>query len=182
MQLLKSAVAALFVLGAFSPMVSAQTETLDDLFERLQNVEPADVGQIESRIWAEWSKSGSPAMDLLLERGREALDAGDLITAVEHLSALIDHDPTFAEAYNARALAYYQQNHHGLAVDDIRSVLALNPRHFGAMRGLALILQELGHEEDALAVWREVLKIHPHAEGADEAVEMLERRVDGISL
>jgi len=182
MQILKPAVTAFMVAGMVSPPVYAQTDALDELFERLQDVEAAEAEAIENRIWAEWSKSGSDAMDLLLERGREALDEGDPLAAAEHFSALIDHAPDFAEAYNARAMAYFQQERYGLAIDDIRQTLALNPRHFGAMSGLALIMQQLGYEEDALEVWREVVALNPHAEGAAEAIAQLEPRIDGTAL
>ncbi len=181
-KILKSAVTAFFVLGTVSLPALAQTEALDKLFEQLRAVEPEDANQIENRIVAEWSKSGSAAMDLLLERGREALEAEDLVTAVEHFSALIDHAPDFAEGYNARAMAYYRMNKYGPALDDIRQVLSRNPRHFGAMGGLALILQELGYAEDALEAWRAVVDLHPHAEGANDAIKLLEREVEGASL
>ena len=182
MQILKSVVTAFFFIGALSLPVWAQTDVLDDLFDSLQTADPTAADQIEGRIWSEWSKSGSPAMDLLLERGRAALTAGETAAAVEHFTALIDHSPDFPEAYNARAMAYFQQDLYGLAVEDIRRVLALNPKHFGAMGGLALILQQLGYDEDALEVWRAVVALNPHSDGALEAIEQLERRVQGTSL
>ena len=70
----------------------------------------------------------------------------------------------------------------GLSLADIQKTLALNPRHFGAMSGLALILEEIGRPEDALAAWREVEAIHPHREGLKEAIERLERQVEGAAL
>ena len=64
--------------------------------------------------------------------------------AIEHFTALVDHAPEFAEGYNARATAYFQNGQYGPSLEDIRQTLMLNPRHFGAMSGLALILEELG--------------------------------------
>jgi Tfp pilus assembly protein PilF len=121
-------------------------------------------------------------MDLLLERGREALEAGEIDVAIEHLSALVDHAPDFAEAYNARATAYFQAGHYGLALEDIRQTLARNPRHFGAMSGLALILEEIGEEKGALEAWRGVEALHPQREGVRQAIERLERQVEGVTL
>ncbi len=180
--ILKSVVTALFVAGAVSPAARAQDDPLDDLFDQLRNVGPEAAAQIENRIWSEWSKSGSPSMDLLLERGRDALDSDDLVAASEHFSALIDHAPDFAEGYNARAMAYYRMGLYGLALDDLQQVLARNPRHFGAIGGLALILQELGYDSEALDAWRAVTEINPHSEGAAEAIERLERAVEGTAL
>jgi tetratricopeptide (TPR) repeat protein len=182
MQRLKSAVAAFVIFGVLSLPAVAQSEKLDELFDQLGRVESSEADQIENRIVAEWSKSGSASMDLLLERGRDALEADDTITAIEHFTALIDHAPDFAEGYNARAMAYYRINRYGPAIDDIRQVLQRNPRHFGALGGLALILQELGFEEDALEAWRAVVDLNPHAEGAKDAIGVLEREVEGTSL
>jgi tetratricopeptide (TPR) repeat protein len=121
-------------------------------------------------------------MDLLLERGREAMEAGDPVAAIEHFSALIDHAPDFAEGYNARAMAFYSEGDYGEAMADIRRTLELNPRHFGALSGLALILQELGMEDEALEVWRAVAEINPNGQGVQEAIEGLEREIEGVSL
>ena len=173
-------VASFFVLA---PALGwAQETDLDDLFDNLATVGPDAAQAIEQRIWREWSKSGSPSLDFLLDRGRAARESEEPARAVEHLTALIDHAPGFAEAYNLRATAYFQQGLYGPSLEDIRSALALNPRHFGAMSGLGLILEELGYPEDALAAWREVIALHPNQQGAAEAVARLERAVEGTAL
>lgn len=180
-QFLKYAVTALALL-ALPTAALAEEETIDLLFERLQNADPHGAEQIEAEIWAEWSKSGSAAMDFLLDRGREALEMGDADAAIGHFSALIDHAPEFAEGYNARAMAFYQLGQYGPAMEDIRVVLALNPRHFGALSGLALIFEELEFRDGALELWREVEALHPQREGLAEAIERLSREVEGETL
>ena len=121
-------------------------------------------------------------MDLLLDRGRDALGEGDTTLAIRHLTALIDHAPDFAEGYNGRATAYFQAGRFGLSLEDIRQTLTLNPRHFGAMTGLAIILEELGKPDEALAAWREVEKLNPNREGLSDAILRLERQVEGEAL
>ncbi len=155
---------------------------LDGLFDRLKTAEEAEAGRIETEIWIEWSKSGSPALDLLLQRGRDAMDLGDLPQAIDHFSAIIDHDPNFAEAWNARATAYYMAGEFGPSVADIAAVLTLNPRHFGALSGLAMILEETGKPERALEAYRAAIAIHPHMSGAAEAIERLETEAEGQEL
>lgn len=159
-----------------------ESEKLDDLFLRLKTADAQSARQIEAEIWIEWSKSGSAAMDLLLERGREATAAGEFGVAVEHLTALVDHAPDFAEGWNARATAFYQEGAIGPALTDIGHVLNLNPRHFGALAGLAMIFEELDRKEQALEVWRAVQSIHPHAEGVAEAVKRLEAEMQGQDI
>ena len=176
--ILKYVVTALLI----SAPAAADDSELEALFEGLKGADPSAAVQIEGRIYEIWSQSGSPSMDLLLTRGRDALEEGDNIKAIRHFTALIDHAPDFAEGYNGRATAYFQVGRLGLSLEDIRQTLRLNPRHFAAMSGLALILEELGHKEDALAAWREVEKLHPNREGLKDAITRLEREVEGETL
>lgn len=179
---LNRAVAAFLAVVALPVLAAAQDADIDTLLESLQYADAQTARQIEERIYGVWSQSGSDAMDLLLARGRDAMAEGDPKTAVEHLTALIDHAPDFAEGYNARATAFFQLGEYGASLEDIRRTLALNPRHFGAISGLALILEELGKPEAALAAWREAEKVNPQVEGLAEAVLRLEPMVDGRSI
>ena len=95
---------------------------------------------------------------------------------------MIDHAPEFAEAYNARATAFYQADKYGPSLQDIRTTLAMNPRHFGALSGLALILEELGEEEQALEAYRAIEAIHPNRANLKDAIERLEKAVGGVEL
>ena len=176
-------IVAAFVLVflACAPAV-AQTDKLDELFARLKSADVTESSRISQEIWIEWSKSGSPAMDLLLERGRNAMMLGHPEIAIEHLTALIDHDPDFAEGWNARATAYYQTGNLGPAIADIGHVLTLNPRHFGAMAGLGAIFEELEKPEQALEIYHEALAINPHAEGIEDAVKRIETKLQGKDL
>ena len=160
----------------------AQAEELDQLFERLQEPVLPEWQTVEAEIWRQWSRSGSPAIDLLLERGREAMQAGDLPAAIEHLTALTDHAPDFAEGWNARATAYYHAGLYGPSLADIQRTLVLEPRHFGALSGLGLILEELDRKDQALEAWRLAHAIHPHSPGINDAIERLEREVSGTDL
>lgn len=165
-----------------SAAMAEDVAKLDDLFTRLKTAEAGEAGRIETEIWIEWSKSGSPAMDLLLQRGKDAMNFGDTLQAIEHFSAIIDHSPDFAEAWNARATAYFYAGDFGPSLADIGHVLTLNPRHFGALSGLAMILEASGKPERALQVYRTALEIHPHLAGALEAVDRLETRAEGQEL
>ena len=180
--LLNSFVAALLALFLGLASAHAQATALDDLFARLESADAAQAGRIEREIWIEWSKSGSPSMDLLLQRGRDAMDAGDLPAAIEHLTALIDHAPAFAEGWNARATAYFMAGEFGPSIDDIAQTLTLNPRHFGALAGLGMIFEEIGKPEKALEVYQAALAIHPHMAGVLDSVKRLEIETAGQDL
>ena len=182
-RILNRLVAAVFSLFMTCAMAMAlDQEKLDGLFARLQTAGAEEAGRIEAEIWIEWSKSGSPAMDLLLQRGRDAMAAGDNLTAVQHFTAIIDQSPDFAEAWNARATAFYNSGDYGPAVVDIAHVLTLNPRHFGAMSGFGMILEETGKTEQALEVYKAALALQPHLEGVIDAIQRLETQAEGQEL
>jgi len=121
-------------------------------------------------------------MDLLLQRGRDAMEAGDTSVAIDHFTALIDHAPGFAEGWNARATAYFKAGLYGPSVDDIAHVLALNPRHFGAMAGFGRILEETDKPQQAIKVYEAALAIHPQLAGIKEALERLRTAATGQDL
>lgn len=181
-RILKLFVTAFGLMVMFSLPLSAQTAELDELFTELADMDNNNWQLAESKIWSNWRKSGSPAMDLLLSQGRAAMESGDMGTAIEHFTALTDHAPDFAEGWNARATAYFGAGLFGPSIADIRQTLALNPRHFGALAGLAMIFEQLGYPNDALKAYRAVETIHPHTPNLKDAIERLEQEVGGTEL
>jgi tetratricopeptide (TPR) repeat protein len=178
--LILNCVVASFVAAA---AFAEDAEHLQRLHDRLAAAQDAgEAGRIAREIQLEWDSSGSAAADLLLQRGRDAMAARDLPLAIEHLTALTDHAPDFAEGWNARATAFYMAGDYGPSVDDIARTLALNPRHWGALSGLAAILEAMGDTEKAAGAYRAALAIHPHLEGLEEHVERLEASLRGQEL
>jgi tetratricopeptide (TPR) repeat protein len=179
---LNRTVAALALTVTFSLPAVADSGRLDELYAQLGQEGLPNWQVVEQEIWLEWSKSGSPAMDLLLQRGRDAMEAGDLEAAVEHLTALTDHAPDFAEGFNTRATAYFEQGLYGPSLQDIARTLALNPRHFGALMGLGTIFEEMGQPQRALEAYRAAHAMHPNEPDLKGAIERLERDLSGITL
>lgn len=138
--------------------------------------------QIESQIQRLWSRSGSEAMDLLLRRGNEALEAENYAAALEHLTALTDHAPDFAEAWNARATTFYLLEEYALSISDIQRTLALNPNHFGALMGLATMFEQMGEDDLALRAMYAVRELNPNRPGIDDAISRLERGAGAADL
>ncbi|MEM7522718.1 MAG: hypothetical protein AAF360_02970 [Pseudomonadota bacterium] len=157
-------------------------ETLIRLHEALTASADEDAARIAQEIQSLWSRSGSDSMDLLLQRGRRALEEKAFEKASAHLSALTRLAPDFAEGWNALATMHYLNEDYGLAVDHIQRVLALEPRHFSALSGLALTLEQVGRKQAALSAWREVESLYPSLENAKKAIERLAPEVDGREL
>jgi Tfp pilus assembly protein PilF len=70
----------------------------------------------------------------------------------------------------------------GASLDDIRQVLSREPRHFGAMSGLGMILQEFGDEKRALEVFRRALEVHPNLQKIPDLVKTLSEKVEGRGI
>ncbi len=182
-----STVAALAALVTFSLPApgSAQEgearaqELLRDL---AQAVDAAEAQRLEREIHLEWSKSGSAAMDLLLKRGRDALEVNEPERAVDHLLALTDHAPGFAEGWHTLAQAYYQQERFGLAADALERTLALNPNHFGALQGMGAILEQLGRRSLAYRAYAEAQALRPFDEDVTSALQRLDIAANGTRL
>jgi len=168
----------IFILMAAALPVMAQ----DDPFARLAQPQGEGWRIAESDILREWSKSGSPSMDLLLKRGTEALDIGDIPAAIGHLTALTDHAPDFAAGFQARADAFYMAGEFGPAFADLARALELEPRQFQALTQMGAMLEETGQDDRALAAYRRSLTIHPHQQEAIDGVARLERKALGTDI
>lgn len=178
----KCIVAAIALQLGFSAPLVAQTERLDELFAELSQADEQTSSGIENQIIAEWGKSGSATIDLLLRRGSDALDDGAPDAALDHFSALVDHAPDFAEGYFQRATAYYLLDEVGPAMADLEEVLARNPRHFEAMRGLSAIMEELDRPAAALDLQRMIIDIVPQSAQAKADIDRLEQQLEGLAI
>ena len=160
-----------------------KTQNLDRLFEALK-VAPDDESAkyVENRIWAIWLASSSDTANLLMERAKAAVDGKDYDLAIKLLDAIIDIKPDFVEAWNRRATVFYTRKDFGSALADLHEVLAREPRHFGALSGLGIILQEIGDEKHALEAYRRALAIHPKLERIPELAKKLAEKVDGREI
>jgi tetratricopeptide (TPR) repeat protein len=159
------------------------TQNLDFLFDALK-IAPDDetARAIERRIWAIWFVSPSDTANLLMSRVRKAVEDKDLDLALQLLDAIVKIRPDYVEAWNRRATIYFMKNDYGKSLADIRHVLKLEPRHFGALSGLGLILQELGDDRHALDVYRRTLKIYPRIQRVPDTVKTLEEKVEGKDI
>jgi tetratricopeptide (TPR) repeat protein len=159
------------------------TYNLDTLFDALK-IAPDETSAkaIEDRIWSVWLVSGSDTCNLLMSRVKTATEEKDYDLAIKLLDAIIEIKPDYVEAWNRRATVYYMKDDYGHALADLREVLAREPRHFGALSGLGLILQEIGDDKDALEAYRKALAIDPHLEHIPDTVKTLTEKVEGRDI
>lgn len=166
------------------PRVSGdKTKNLDFLFGALKaapNEESAKA--VEARIWAMWTATTSDTTALLMLRAKAAMDGKDMDVALKLLDAVIKLRPEYIEGWNRRATIYYLQNDYTRSMEDIRQVLAREPRHFGALAGLGMIMQETGDDKRALDAFRKALAINPHLDRIPDIVKTLTEKVEGRDI
>ena len=156
---------------------------LDFLFGALKAA-PDEVSAklVEARIWAIWLQTPSDTAALLMMRTKAAMDAQQPDVAIKLLDAIIKLRPDYVEAWNRRATLYYLQNDYARSLADIAQVLAREPRHFGALAGLGMIMQDLGEDKRALDAFRKALAIDPYLEKVPELVKQLSEKVEGRDI
>ena len=106
----------------------------------------------------------------------------ELDAAIEHLTALTDHAPEFAEGWHTRATAYFGIGLLGPALEDLEHALALNPNNYNAIFGLGTIFETLGDERRAFEAYTRAASIHPFQDNIAEALERLRPSVQGKTL
>ena len=180
---LKCTVASFLAIAVFAGPVGAVNEAkLDDLYMQLRDAERDEAIRLAREIEREWSNSNSPAMNLLLKRGSDAMEAGDLEAALNHFTALTDHAPDFAEGWHRRALVFVAMEMYGPAVADLERVLEARPRHYEAIATLGGILIQINKPELAKEAFEDVLAIHPHHPDVTEALDVIGPDVGGTAL
>jgi tetratricopeptide (TPR) repeat protein len=137
---------------------------------------------VEARIWALWTATPSDTAALLMTRARAAMESKDYPVALKLLDAIVKLRPDYVEGWNRRATLYYLQDDYEHSMEDIRQVLIREPRHFGALAGLGMILQETGDDRRALDAFRKALEINPHLDKIPEMVKSLSEKVEGRDI
>lgn len=158
--------------------VARPVETLDDLFAKLKKERRPQIAKsISRRIWAKWNKSDSASIDLLTGWAREAMSKKKYSIALDLLDEVTTLRPDYAEGWNQRATLHYFMQNYGKSLRDVERVLALEPRHFGALSGLGLIFQAFDEKKKALSAWYKVLAVYPAMKSAQSAVVKLEEEI-----
>lgn len=164
-------------------LASERARRLDELYSRLREAAgPPQARALEAQITMVLAQSGSPTADLLMVRAQQAMQQRQADLALSLLDAVIDMYPDYVEAWSRRATLYFARRELGRAMTDIEHVLRLEPRHFGAMVGLGMMLQQLGQDKQALAAFKKAMEINPHIERVPQIIQRLSPKVDGVEL
>lgn len=178
------AIVVVMLVGFGGPADADQNAAkLDKLFEELAKAEqPMMAQQLEREIWNAWLEIDDEAVEEELKAGMRDMSRSRFEESIEHFTRVTEMAPEFAEGWNKRATAYFYNGDLARSMQDIQKTLSLEPRHFGAISGMGLIFLKRGDERAALDAFREVLEIHPMAQGANKHVERLSEKLDGHGI
>ncbi len=162
---------------------TAHAAPTEEMFAKLKAAtEEAEAADVAADIWATWMESGSPTVDLLMQRALEAVQSEDTDTAHELLDRVILLKPDYPEAWHRRAGLFLADENYPEAFRDLNEALKLEPRHFGAWLGMGVMLETLGGAKEALSSYREALAIYPLMPQARFAADRLAKRAEGQEL
>lgn len=178
------AAAAKVPLSAFDKLSKAERDALiDELLEKLSAAPSEEAGKgIARTIQNLWLTSGSPSIDLLMRRGLDALGEGDYDRAYFYFDEVVTFAPAYAEGWHRRAAIHYVREDYAAALRDIEQALRLEPRHFEALAGLGVILEDLGDRKGALDAYRRALSLNPWLDHGKARIAPLELEVEGRGI
>ena len=166
-----------------APVATTRQARLDQLFTELKRERNEKAAErIAQRIWGEWAESGSASIDLMMQWSQKAMDDQKFDVALDFLDQVVILQPKYAEGWNRRATVHYMMKNFGKSMSDIDQTLQLEPRHFGALSGLAQIMAATGHKQSALEAWQKVLAIYPMMRSAQDQVATLSEELAGEGI
>jgi Flp pilus assembly protein TadD len=161
----------------------AAPNELDVLFAALGHTRTSeDAKPIEDQILAHFLASGSPSIDLLMNRAGAALTGGDKPDARRLLDAVTDVAPAYAEGWHQLGKVQAEAGDDEDAIISLNKTVTLNPRQFEAFAELGAVLLQNGDKKDALKVLRKAVALDPHLDNLDREIEKLSREVEGEKI
>jgi tetratricopeptide (TPR) repeat protein len=151
---------------------------LPELFGQLKSAEnPQQAVMIETEIWKRWYERDDDSGGTGMKTAIDAMNTGRYTIALAVLDKLVKDQPDFAEAWNRRATVHYLLGNYEQSLEDIEQTLLLEPRHFGALSGVGLIMLQVGENEKAMHAFEKVLEISPKNMSATKSIEDLEKKL-----
>jgi tetratricopeptide (TPR) repeat protein len=162
---------------------AVRKQMLDTLFERLRKAsDPEDAQRIAETIERVFLQSYSGTANLLMQRATAQVQAGQYELALSLFDKLVALEPDWAEAWNQRATTRFLTGDTDGAMADIDRVMKLEPRHFGALAGMGIILQGAGFDKDALEIFNKALAIYPLEPDIRKLTEKLTLEIEGQDI
>lgn len=139
-----------------------RAERLDRLFARLKLAPNAESARaVANDIWQVWTRPEDPHLAHLMGQAFQRREARDFAGAIAVLDRVVVGWPEYSEGWNQRATLHFLREDYEKSLHDIAKTLELEPRHFGALAGRAVIRLRQGKRALGLQNVMRALEIHP---------------------
>ena len=156
---------------------------LDKLFLDLKKNDYPLSSKIEQQIWLLWSTHPTnESLTSKLNEGAILIQKRELFQSISIFTEVIKLDPSWAEAWNKRATAYYMIGEFQKSQMDIDEVLKLEKRHFGALAGQGLVNIQLKNYEKALNSYKMVEEIYPSMKSPKIMIKEIQEFIKNQSI
>ena len=145
-------------------------ELFDKLFLSTNNMEAS---KLLFNIWDIWSIADNQETQIIFDEANQFMDVGELDNAIELFTKVVKQSPEFAEGWNKRATVYFLKGELNKSVSDIEKTLNLEPRHFGALDGLAEIYLMQDDLVGAAVIYRRILEIIPSSKKSQDRLKLI---------
>lgn len=147
---------------------------LDDLFLVLLQTEDLPLlRSAEGEIWAIWFEHPNADVERLMQLGVQRMNYQSYTEALAIFNNIVESFPDFAEAWNRRATLHYIVGNYEASIADIEKVLALEPRHFGALSGLGMVYLQQEELSKAKQAFEDLIDVHPNSPNAKQNLEIV---------
>ena len=126
------------------------------------------------------AEKGEAPQERLTEELLERLLAAQSPEA--YLDQVVTLSPDYAEGWNRRATLHYAMENYAKSMADIGRTLDLEPRHFGALGGMAAILRDAGRKEAAMRAYERLLEVYPMMRNAQTELGKLADEMAGQGI
>lgn len=132
------------------------------LFYLLQCAEnEEEIAIAEQLLFLIWSKHCNGTVRSLMTTSKTLITMKDYNGALNALNQVLSIDHTFAEAYNKRATVYFALGKTENCYDDVEMTMSLEPLHYGALCGKALMQIKVGDFASALVNFQLAARVNP---------------------
>ena len=145
-------------------------ELFDKLFLSTNNMEAS---KLLFNIWDIWSIADNQETQIIFDDANQFMDVGELDNAIELFTKVVKQSPEFAEGWNKRATVYFLKGELNKSISDIEKTLNLEPRHFGALDGLAEIYLMQDDLVGAAVIYRRILEIIPSSKKSQDRLKLI---------
>ena len=171
---MKKIIFILLILNSSFVLADQKDSRLNSLFDELfLSNDNMQANSILADIWNIWSIAENVEAQKIFDEGNKMMDRGSLEEAIALFTQVIDLKPDFAEGWNKRATVLFLKGELEASILDIQKTLELEPRHFGALDGLAEIYLIQDDLLGAAATYKRILEIIPTSKKSQDRLKLI---------